>query len=64
MNNLDAFELSVANSKIYFDFSNPKGKVVIPKTKDLENELTMANKKIMEYITTYKTIKDSDLVSL
>lgn len=47
MNNLDAFELSVANSKIYFDFSNPKGKVVIPKTKDLENELTIANKKIM-----------------
>ncbi len=59
MNNLDAFELSIANCEINFDFSNPKGKLVIPSEKGFDNKLTKANKKIMEYITTYKNVKTS-----
>ena len=62
INNLDAFELSVANCKMNFDFSNPKGTVVIPEEKGIDNKLTSANKKIIEYITTYKTVKDANNV--
>lgn len=58
MKNLDALELSVANSKMNFDFSNPMGTLVIPKEKGKDNRLTAANKKVLELITTYKTVKD------
>lgn len=58
MDNIELFELSRANSSLNFDFSNPKGVMVIPKSKDQENELTKANHKIIDYITTYKVIKD------
>lgn len=58
MDNIELFELSRANSSLNFDFSNPRGVLVIPKSKDQENELTKANHKIIDYITTYKVIKD------
>lgn len=59
MNNIDAFELSIANSKINFDCSNPEGTLVIPKEKGNDNKLTKANKQIMQYITTYQTVKNA-----
>lgn len=59
MNNKDLFELSIANCKMNFDFSNPKGTIVIPENKEQDNELTKANNKIIELITTYKTIRNN-----
>ncbi len=63
MNNLDFFELSVAKCKMNFDFSNPQGIVVIPKEKGVDNELTKANRELIEYITAYKVVRDDDAVS-
>ncbi len=56
MNNVDFFKLSLDNSKLKFDFSDPKGTIVIPLTKYDENELVKADKKLFELITTYKNI--------
>lgn len=57
MNNLDYFNISVLNSKINYDFSSPEGILVIPKKKDESNGLIEANHKLIDLITTYKTLK-------
>lgn len=60
MNNLDFFELSKANSILNFDFSNPEGVLVIPKTREETNELIEANNKLIDFITTYKVLKQNN----
>lgn len=58
MYNLKLFELSIASYKLNMDFSNPEGYIVIPKEKSEQNKLTNANHKLIELITTYKTIRN------
>lgn len=60
MNNLDYFELSRINSKVNIDFSNPKGVVVIPKSKDEVNALTKANKELIDNIVTYSVLSKDE----
>lgn len=57
MNNLDFFNISTFHAKISYDFSNPQGVLVIPRTKEETNALTDANHKLTDLITTYKTLK-------
>lgn len=58
MNNLDFFNISTFHAKISCDFSKPQGVLVIPKSKEDSNELTNANHKLIDLITTYKTLKN------
>lgn len=60
MNNLDYFELSRVNSKANIDFSNPKGIVVIPETKDEINDLTKANKELIDNIVAYSVLSKNE----
>lgn len=64
MNNLELFELSLVNSKIKIDFSEPNGFQVIPNNSNETNDLIKANNMLLEYITTYKNVKDSKEVSI
>lgn len=58
MNNLDFFNISTENRKINYNFSNPQGLLVIPQKKEEINCLTEANHKLINLVTTYKTLKE------
>ena len=60
MNNLDYFELSRVNSKVNIDFSNPRGKIIIPDSKEELNKLTKANKKLLDNIIAYRVLSKND----
>lgn len=57
MNNLDFFNISILNSKINYDFSDPVGVIVIPKTATETNDLVEANHKLIKLITAYEELK-------
>ncbi len=58
MKNLDYFEYSLKNDDTIIDFSNPKGNLIISTIKGKDETLIQqANKKLLDLITTYKTLK-------
>ncbi|MBN4084428.1 hypothetical protein [Mycoplasma sp. CSL10166] len=59
MNNLEFYKNSKKDKKIsIYDKNNDFGFLVIPKTKENENDLTIKNTKLINLITTYSTLKD------
>ncbi len=62
MNNKDYFEYSQQNEDEIVDFSNPEGVLVVNKDSSCTpTQLMQDNHKLIEYITTYKTLKTSDV---
>lgn len=64
MDNKSYFKYSQENSDDMLDFSNPMGVVVINNSNDEDaTELMKANHKLIELITTYKTIRNIDSIA-
>ena len=59
MNNKVYFKYSQENDDVIFDFSKPEGVLVLNKNSyEDETALMIANHKLIELITTYKTIRN------
>ena len=59
MDNIELFNYSVENDDEILNFLSPEGVIVINKNETEEpTELIVANKKLIEYITTYKILSE------